>query len=80
MKFLFALIGSVSAVTLKVSKTLEAEADYPQNVMYAQSNLMNAYYQTEDYTSAENYAEKVLANSNLDTKVKSDAKIIFDRF
>ena len=26
MKFLFALIGSVSAVTLKVTKTLEAEA------------------------------------------------------
>ncbi|MDY2587846.1 tetratricopeptide repeat protein [Winogradskyella aquimaris] len=60
-------------------KTLEAEADYPQNVLYAQSNLMNAYYQTEDYSSAEGYAEKVLANSNLDTKVKSDSKIIIAR-
>ena len=64
---------------IPVLKTLEAEADYPQNVLYAQSNLMNAYYQTEDYSSAENYAEKVLANSNLDTKVKSDAKIIIAR-
>lgn len=64
---------------IPVLKTLEAEADYPQNVLYAQSNLMNAYYQTEDYASAENYAEKVLANSNLDTKVKSDTKIIIAR-
>ncbi|WP_296380999.1 tetratricopeptide repeat protein [Winogradskyella sp.] len=62
-----------------VLKTLEEEADYPQNVLYAQSNLMNAYYQTEDFTSAETYAEKVLTNSNLDNKVKSDAKIIIAR-
>ena len=60
-------------------KTLEAEADYPQNVLYAQSNLMKAYYQTEDYSLAERYAEEVLANSNLDNKVKSDAKIIIAR-
>ena len=58
---------------------LEGEADYPQNVIYAQSNLMNAYYQTEDYAEAETYAEKVLINTSLDTKVKSDAKIIIAR-
>ncbi len=58
---------------------LETEADYPQNVLYAQSNLMNAYYQTEDYTKAESYAEQVLGNKNLDNKVKSDAKIIIAR-
>ncbi|BAO76643.1 tetratricopeptide repeat protein [Winogradskyella sp. PG-2] len=64
---------------IPVLKTLEEEADYPQNVLYAQSNLMNAYYQTEDYLSAETYAEKVLTNSSLDNKVKSDAKIIIAR-
>jgi TolA-binding protein len=64
---------------IPVLKTLEAEADYPQNVIYAQSNLMNAYYQTEDYAKAETYAEKVLTNANLDNKVKSDAKIIIAR-
>ena len=64
---------------IPVLKTLEEEADYPQNVIYAQSNLMNAYYQTEDYTKAESYAEKVLTNSNLDNKVRSDAKIIIAR-
>jgi TolA-binding protein len=58
---------------------LKDEADYPQNVIYAQSNLMNAYYQIEDYTEAQNYADKVLSNSKLDNKVKSDAKIIIAR-
>ncbi|NRB61246.1 MAG: tetratricopeptide repeat protein [Winogradskyella sp.] len=64
---------------IPVLATLETEADYPQNVLYAQSNLMNAYYQTEDYSKAESYAEKVLANKNLDNKVMSDAKIIIAR-
>lgn len=64
---------------IPVLKTLEQEADYPQNVLYAQSNLMNAYYQIEDYSKAEAYAEKVLGSSNLDNKVKSDAKIIIAR-
>lgn len=62
-----------------VLKRLEVEADYPQNIIYAQSNLMNAYYQTEDYTKAESYAEKVLTNAKLDNKVKSDAKLIIAR-
>ncbi len=62
-----------------VLKRLETEADYPQNVIYAQSNLMNAYYQTEDYVKAERYAEKVLENLKLDNKVKSDAKLTIAR-
>ncbi|SHG49206.1 tetratricopeptide repeat protein [Winogradskyella jejuensis] len=62
-----------------VLKQLEAEADYPQNIIYAQSNLMNAYYQTKDYTEAESYAEKVLSKSNLDSKVKNDAQLIIAR-
>ena len=64
---------------MPVLKRLELEADYPQNVIYAQSNLMNAYYQTEDYNKAESYAEKVLSNSKLDNKVMSDAKLIIAR-
>lgn len=60
-------------------KRLEIEADYPQNVTYAQSNLMNAYYQIENYVEAVNYAEKTLENSKLDNKVKSDAQIIIAR-
>jgi len=64
---------------IPILKTLETEADYPQNVIYAQSNLMNAYYQTNAYSKAEAYAEKVLTKSNLDNKVKRDAKIIIAR-
>ncbi|MCK7590072.1 tetratricopeptide repeat protein [Subsaxibacter sp. CAU 1640] len=64
---------------LPILKRLETEADYPQNVTYAQSNLMNAYYQLDNYRDAEAYAEKVLASSKLDNKVKSDAKIIIAR-
>jgi len=64
---------------IAILKRLEVEADYPQNVIYAQSNLMNAYYQTEDYSKAESYAEKVLENVKLDNKVKSDAKLIIAR-
>jgi tetratricopeptide (TPR) repeat protein len=60
-------------------KRLEVEADYPQNITYAQSNLMNAYFQLEKYNEAVTYAEKVLSSSKLDTKVKSDAQIIIAR-
>lgn len=60
-------------------KRLENEADYPQNITYAQSNLMNAYYQKTNYNEAVSYAEKVLSNSKIDNKVKSDAQIIIAR-
>lgn len=65
--------------SLPILERLEQEADYPQNVIYAQSNLMNAYYQLENYSNAETYAEKVLNNNKLDVKVKSDAQIIIAR-
>ncbi|MEH6538139.1 MAG: tetratricopeptide repeat protein [Psychroserpens sp.] len=60
-------------------KRLENEADYPQNVTYAQSNLMNAHYQQQQYSEAVSYAEKVLQNNKIDNKVKSDAQIIIAR-
>lgn len=73
------LNGKNWSEAISILKKLEAEADYPQNIIYAQSNLMNAYYQTEDYNQAESYAEKVLKNSNLDSKVKNDAQLIIAR-
>lgn len=62
-----------------ILKRLETEADYPQNSIYAQSNLMNAYYQTKDFNNAVYYAEKVLQKANLDVKVKNDAQLIIAR-
>ncbi len=60
-------------------KRLEAEADFPQNVVFAQSNLMKTYYEQKAYEQAVVYAEKVLANPKMDSNVKSDAQIIVAR-
>ncbi|AUP78295.1 tetratricopeptide repeat protein [Flavivirga eckloniae] len=58
---------------------LEEEADFPQNVIFAQSNLMKANYQLKNYNEAVSYAEKVLVKSKIDNKIKSDAHIIIAR-
>lgn len=58
---------------------LEAEADIPQNIIFAQSNLMKSYYELKQYDKAVSYAEKVLANAKIDNKVKSDAQVIIAR-
>ncbi|MDO5970931.1 tetratricopeptide repeat protein [Flavivirga aquimarina] len=58
---------------------LEEEANFPQNVIFAQSNLMKANYQLEHYNEAVTYAEKVLGSSKIDNKIKSDAHIIIAR-
>ncbi|WP_055448204.1 tetratricopeptide repeat protein [Lacinutrix mariniflava] len=60
-------------------KRLESEANFPQNILFAQSNLMQANYQLKKYTEAVAYAEKVLSNLNLDNKIKSDAYVIIAR-
>lgn len=64
---------------IPVLKRLETEADFPQNVTFAQANLMRAYYEQQDYVNAVVYADKVLANPKTDNKVKSDAQIIVAR-
>lgn len=58
---------------------LELEADFPQNITFAQANLMRSYYETKDYANAVIYAEKVIANPKTDNKIKSDAQIIVAR-
>lgn len=64
---------------LPALKRLEAEANFSQNAIFAQSNLMQAYYQLKNYAKAVSYAESVLAQPNVDNKVKSDAQIIIAR-
>jgi tetratricopeptide (TPR) repeat protein len=58
---------------------LENEADFPQNKVFAQSNLMKCYYDKKDYSNSVIYAEKVLNNAKTDDNVKSDAQIIIAR-
>jgi tetratricopeptide (TPR) repeat protein len=58
---------------------LENEADFPQNKVFAQSNLMKCYYDKKDYSNSVIYADKVLSNPKTDDNVKSDAQIIIAR-
>ncbi len=62
-----------------VLKRLETEADFPQNIIFAQSNLMKSYYEQRNYNQAMAYAEKVLTNPKIDNSVKSDAQVIIAR-
>ena len=64
---------------ISMLKRLETEADFPQNKTYAQTNLMKAYYEQEDFNNAEMYATIVLANTKVDDRIKSDAQIIVAR-
>jgi len=64
---------------IPVLKRLETEADFPQNVTFAQSNLMKSYYEKKDYSNAVTYADKVLSNDKIEDRVKSDAQIIVAR-
>ncbi len=58
---------------------LEKEADLPQNIIFAQSNLMKGFYTEKNYKKAVDYAELVLNNPKLEDRIKSDAYIIIAR-
>ncbi len=67
------------ADAIQILERLENEADYPQNRTYAKSNLMNAYYQTQNYNKALDYAESVLEQNTIDAEIKNDAQLILAR-
>ncbi len=60
-------------------KRLETEADFPQNIIFAQTNSMKASYELKRYTEAVIYAEIVLQNSKIDNAIKSDAQVVIAR-
>ena len=62
-----------------VLKRLETEADFLQNITFAQSNLMKLYFEKSDFLNAVIAAEKVIDNLKTDEKVRSDAQIIIAR-
>jgi tetratricopeptide (TPR) repeat protein len=68
-----------NAKAILVLLRLENEAEFPQNKVFAQSNLMKCYYDKKDYSNAVIYADKVLSNPKTDDNVKSDAQIIIAR-
>ena len=58
---------------------LELEAYETSNVVFAQSNLMKAYYRTKSNKEALNYAKKVTAKDPTDDILLLDAKVIIAR-
>ncbi|WBX73208.1 tetratricopeptide repeat protein [Tenacibaculum pacificus] len=64
---------------ISVLEKLEKAANYPQNITFAQSNLMKGYYERKEYSKAITYAEKVLATDKIDTNISEDAKVIIAR-
>ncbi len=58
---------------------LEKESSFSQNILFAQSNLMKAYFVTEDYKKALSYAETILSKDLDDDEIMSDAKVFIAR-
>ncbi len=58
---------------------LENSAEIQQNITFARSNLMKAYYNQNNDTETISYAEKVLATANIDDRIRSDAHIMIAR-
>ena len=58
---------------------LEQEAYTTENVLFAQSNLMKGYYESEDYKLAIKYAKKILSRDKVNHQLENDAKIIIAR-
>ena len=66
-------------LAIPVLERLEEQADFSQNITFAQSNLMKGHYELEQYEDAVAYAEKVLKRPKLEKRIRSDAKIIIAR-
>lgn len=64
---------------ITILERLETAASLPQNITFAQTNLMKGYYAEKKYTKAVEYAENVLKNNKLEDRIKSDAYIIIAR-
>ena len=58
---------------------LENKATIAQNKTYAQSNLMRVCYNEKLYDKAIEYANKVLEEKSIDTRIKNDAYIVLAR-
>ncbi|MEI6864677.1 tetratricopeptide repeat protein [Flavicella sp.] len=58
---------------------LELEANFSQNILFAQSNLMKIMYDQEKYKETVIYAEKVLDHKKTDLQIQSDARIFIAR-
>lgn len=60
-------------------KRLEKMASFTQNVLFAQTNLMKAYYETNQYKKTITYGQQVLNLPSIDASIKSDAHVFIAR-
>ena len=58
---------------------LETIADFSQNKIFAQANLMKAFYQLGQYEKTVLYADRVLENPKIQNNVKNDAHVFIAR-
>lgn len=58
---------------------LEQQASFTENKVFAQTNLMKAYFELKNYAKTLDYAETVLAYEKIEDNVKSDAYIFTAR-
>ncbi len=59
--------------------SLEQEASFTENKVFAQTNLMKANYELNNYEQAISYADIVLTYDDIDDNIKSDAHIFTAR-
>ncbi len=64
---------------IPILERLEKEANFPQNIIFAQSNLMKSYYQLVRYEESMAYAELVLQNPKIQNDVQQDAQVFIAR-
>jgi len=64
---------------IPILKRLEVEADFPQNITFAQSNIMKASFELKNYVETVTYAEKVLNAAKIDNRIRSDAQVMIAR-
>lgn len=58
---------------------LEEEAEFRENIVFAKTNLMKAYYSTQDFQKTLNYGEKTLDIKDLELNVERDAHLFIAR-
>ncbi len=73
------LEDSAHTEAISILERLERDAEFPQNLLFAQSNLMKSHYQLVHYPETIAYAEKVLKNPKIQNDVKSDAQVFIAR-
>lgn len=60
-------------------KEVENISGVPQNISYAQSNLMKILFEKQQFEKTISYAQKVLTNANIDARIKNDAHLLMGR-